>query len=398
MLTLNTMTNPIELAAELISKRSTTPSDCGCQELLSAKLTRVGFTTEWMNCNSVTNVLFSHGVGNPVFLFAGHTDVVPPGELSRWSSDPFTPKIMHGYLYGRGASDMKSAIAAFVCAAEYFASCNPKHSGTIAILLTSDEEGEAIYGTKYAIDVLQRREFPKIDYCLIGEPSSNQTVGDTIKIGRRGSLTGDLTLRGQQGHVAYPDKVDNPIHKASLIVSKMVETRWDSCLDLNIEESQKFSFPPTSIQFTKLCSDSGATNLVPAQANLAFNFRFNPNTSSESIKSYTECILRNLDNDLKWDYDLKWNLSAEPFLSMPGFFAHSLSKAIELVTGRRPSYSTSGGTSDGRFIAPFCTEIAELGLVNETIHKANECVKTEEIEMLAMIYRKVLEDLFTINL
>jgi succinyl-diaminopimelate desuccinylase len=369
----------LDLARELIARKSVTPDDGGCQELLARRLERAGFRCEPMRFGEVDNLWARRGTGRPLVCFAGHTDVVPTGPLSEWHSDPFTPTVRDGRLYGRGAADMKSSIAAFVVAAEAFIQERPHHGGSIALLLTSDEEGPALDGTVRVVHVLKARN-ELIDYCLVGEPSSVDWLGDMLKNGRRGSLSGKLTVRGVQGHVAYPHLVKNPVHLLAPALAELVRTEWDKGND---------SFPPTSFQVSNIHAGTGAANVVPGSVVVDFNFRFSTESSEASLRSRVEQILKKHG----LDYAIDWVLGARPFLSQRGRLASTVVDVAKRLTGHNAELSTTGGTSDARFIIDICPEVIELGPVNASIHKLNEHIALEELELLPRIYLDVLRTL-----
>jgi succinyl-diaminopimelate desuccinylase len=369
----------LELAKELIGRRSVTPDDGGCQDLIAARLQKSGFRSESMQFGDVTNLWARRGTAHPVVCFAGHTDVVPTGPLSEWHSDPFQPTVRDGKLYGRGAADMKSSIACFVIAAERFVAERPKHAGSIALLLTSDEEGPAVDGTVRVVETLKARK-ELIDYCIVGEPSSVDILGDTLKYGRRGSLSGKLTVRGLQGHVAYPHLVKNPIHLLAPAMAELVRTQWDKGND---------AFPPTSFQVSNIHAGTGAGNVVPGTVVVDFNFRFCTESTDASLKSRVEAVLRKHG----LEYALEWTLGAKPFLSQHGRLAKMVVEAAKRHTGVTGELSTTGGTSDARFIIDICPEVIELGPINMSIHKLNEHVALEELEMLPLIYLDTLRAL-----
>ncbi len=369
----------LELAKELIARRSITPEDGGCQELLAARLKKAGFKCEPMNFGDVTNLWARRGNSGPVVCFAGHTDVVPTGPLSEWHSDPFVPTIRDGKLYGRGAADMKSSIACFVVAAEAFVKERPGHSGSIALLITSDEEGPAVDGTVKVVEALRKRG-EGIDYCIVGEPSSVDWLGDTLKNGRRGSLSGRLTVKGVQGHVAYPHLVKNPIHLAAPALAELAKTQWDKGND---------SFPPTSFQISNIHGGTGAANVVPGAVEIDFNFRFSTESSDASLKERVETLL----NKHGLDYSIQWTLGAKPFLSKNGRLARVVQESAHRHTGRHGELETTGGTSDARFIIEICPEIIELGPVNASIHKLNEHIELSALEQLPKIYLDILRTL-----
>jgi len=368
-----------ELARELISRASVTPNDAGCQEILRQRLARLGFNAEPMRHGEVDNFWARRGSRAPLICFAGHTDVVPTGPLEQWQSDPFTPTVRDGVLYGRGAADMKSSLAAFVTAIEGFLSEHPDHPGSIALLITSDEEGVAVNGTVKVVEALRARG-EKIDYCIVGEPSSARILGDTIKNGRRGSLSGELLVRGIQGHIAYPLQSRNPIHQFAPALAELAATEWDPGNE---------HFPPTTWQVSNIGAGIGATNVIPGELKVSFNFRFSTASTVESLKSRVHAIL----DRHGLDYALDWSLSGKPFLTARGRLVETLTRAVERVTGQRPQLSTAGGTSDGRFIAEICPEIVELGPVNASIHKLNEHIAIADLDALSKIYQQALTDL-----
>jgi succinyl-diaminopimelate desuccinylase len=369
----------LELAKELIGRRSLTPQDGGCQALLAQRLQRAGFCCEAMRFGEVDNLWARRGSGHPVVCFAGHTDVVPTGPLSEWHSDPFVPTIREGKLFGRGAADMKSSIAAFVVAAERFVAERPDHAGSIALLITSDEEGPSIDGTARVVERLKARN-ELIDYCIVGEPSSVDTLGDMLKIGRRGSLSGKLTVRGVQGHVAYPHLVRNPIHLLAPALAELVRTQWDKGNE---------SFPPTSFQVSNIHAGTGAGNVVPGTVEVDFNFRFSSESSDQSLRQRVEALL----GKHSLEYGLDWTLGAKPFLSKRGRLAQTVLDAAKRHTGCSGELSTTGGTSDARFIIDICPEVIELGPVNMSIHKLNEHIALDELESLPRIYLDTLRAL-----
>ncbi|EOD56208.1 succinyl-diaminopimelate desuccinylase [Aeromonas molluscorum] len=373
------MSTVITLAKDLIRRPSVTPLDEGCQTLMSERLARLGFVIEPMVFEDTTNLWARRGTEGPLFCFAGHTDVVPAGPLDKWHTPPFEPTIMDGILYGRGAADMKGSLAAMVVATERFVAAHPDHQGSIAFLITSDEEGPFINGTVRVIEALEARN-EKIRWCIVGEPSSTSEVGDVVKNGRRGSITGDLLVRGVQGHVAYPHLADNPIHKAAPALAELASTVWDQGNDY---------FPPTSFQIANIQSGTGASNVIPGELHVQFNFRFSTELTDLDIRQRVESLL----NRHGLDYELTWTLSGQPFLTGTGALLEAAVAAIESVNGQRPALLTTGGTSDGRFIAPTGAEVIELGPVNATIHKVNECVKAEDLDLLADMYQGVLERL-----
>ena len=376
------MSDSINLLKALISRDSITPEDKGCQQLLAEQLEPLGFKVEPMHFNEVKNIWLRKGTAAPLFCFAGHTDVVPTGALADWDSDPFVPQERDGMLYGRGTADMKGGIAAFTIAVRRFVTDYPHHKGSIAYLITSDEEGPAVNGTVKVIEALQARNEP-IDWCLVGEPSSTSQVGDTVKNGRRGSLGCQLIVRGKQGHVAYPHLANNPIHLAIPMLDELSQMEWDQGNDF---------FPPTTFQISNINAGTGATNVIPATAEIVFNFRFSTEVTADELKQRVEDLLTK--HHLK--YQIEWNLSGLPFLTAntaKGSLVAAAVKAIKRVTGRETQLSTSGGTSDGRFIAPTGAQVVELGPVNATIHQINECVSIDDINTLEEIYYQMLVEL-----
>jgi len=373
----------LELAQALIARRSVTPDDGGCQPLVSARLAPHGFAAETISRNGVTNLWLRRGHVAPLLVFAGHTDVVPTGPLEQWQSDPFTPTLKDGLLYGRGASDMKSSIAAFVVAAEEFVSEQPDHRGSIALLLTSDEEGPSTDGTAIVVEALRARGEP-IDFCIVGEPTSVDRLGDTIKNGRRGSLTGRLTVHGVQGHVAYPQLARNPVHILAPALAELAAARWD--------DGDEF-FPPTTFQVSNIHAGTGAGNVIPGTCVVDFNFRFAPASSADSLQQRVAATLRR-HGVL---HDIAWTLGAQPFLTPRGELSQAISAAIEQVTGISPELSTTGGTSDGRFIATLCQQVIEFGPPNATIHKINESIAVSDLEPLKDIYLGTLMRLLATN-
>jgi len=371
----------LSLAEHLIARPSITPDDAGCQQWMSDFLQPLGFQCESMVFHDTTNLWARRGTAGPVFCFAGHTDVVPPGAADQWISPPFTPTIRDGMLYGRGAADMKGSIAAMMAAVQRFVTDCPDHDGSIAFLITSDEEGPFINGTVKVVDTLEQRQ-EKMTWCLVGEPSSVTQTGDTVKNGRRGSLTGELIVHGVQGHVAYPHLADNPVHRATPALTELATTVWDN--------GNEF-FPATSFQIANIHAGTGASNVIPCELRVQFNFRFSSELTSAQIKTQVEQILQKH----QLSYSLSWTLSGEPFLTRPGALVNATRTAIKSVTGLETELSTSGGTSDGRFIAPTGAEVIELGPVNATIHKINECVNIAELNQLSDIYYHILRQLLT---
>jgi succinyl-diaminopimelate desuccinylase len=373
------MTPTLELAIDLINRASVTPEDAGCQELMCSRLEKIGFNIEHLPFEDVKNFWARRGTAGPVLAFAGHTDVVPTGPVDKWQSDPFKAEIRGDTLYGRGTADMKGSLAAMVTACERFIEAHPDHKGSIAFLITSDEEGPSINGTVKVIEHLQNRG-EKIDWCLVGEPSSVNTLGDTVKNGRRGSLNARLVINGIQGHIAYPHLANNPIHSALPALNKLAQIEWD--------KGNEF-FPPTSFQISNIQSGTGATNVIPGKMELLFNFRYSTEVTAEQLKEKVESILQ----EDKLDYVCDWTLSGKPFLTPEGELLEATCAAITEIAGIKTDISTAGGTSDGRFIAPTGTQVVELGPLNETIHKIDECVKVEDLDTLSRIYQSMLEKL-----
>jgi succinyl-diaminopimelate desuccinylase len=373
------MSSTLELSQALISKPSISPDDGGCQLLLSERLESMGFIVEHLPFGDVSNFWARKGEDAPLVCFAGHTDVVPPGEKSQWHSDPFTPEVRDGRLYGRGAADMKSSLAAMITASERYLENNTKFSGSIAFLVTSDEESLALDGTRRVMEVLQDRE-EHIDYCIVGEPSSSEKLGDIIRNGRRGSLNGILTVHGTEGHVAYPELANNPVHRFLPALSALSEVTWDQGNDY---------FPPTTFQISNIHAGDGTNNVVPGEMNALFNFRFSSEVTAEQLMDKTASIFDAHYND----YTLEWQLSGNPFITAAGVLTNAVTAAIKEVTGTDTQLSTGGGTSDGRFIAPSGAEVVEIGPCNKTIHKINEEVLVEDLEKLSSIYESILQKL-----
>lgn len=373
------MSDTLALTQQLIVLPSVTPVDHGCQQLIAERLAPLDFKAEYLNFEEVENLWLRRGTEGPVFCFAGHTDVVPTGPLTAWNSAPFQPEIRDGLLYGRGTADMKGSIAAFVIAAENFVRNHPEHQGSIAMLLTSDEEGPSKYGTVKVVETLEARH-EKITWCLVGEPSSSKQLGDIIKNGRRGSLNAKLTVQGKQGHVAYPQLADNPIHRVAPVLAELTSEVWD--------HGNEF-FPPTSFQISNLNAGTGANNVIPGSLEALINFRFSTELTEAEIKLRTETIL----NKYLSNYYLDWSLSGYPFLTRRGNLVSATVKAIQEIVNIETELSTSGGTSDGRFIAPTGAEVVELGPCNATIHQINECVAVDDLEKLTLIYQRILEHL-----
>ncbi len=369
----------IELTAQLVAKESITPKDADCQKILCARLHKAGFHIEPLPFGEVTNFWAVRGDTGPLLAFAGHTDVVPPGPLNDWDSPPFTPEIRDGYLYGRGAADMKGGLAAMLIATEQFVLANPNHSGRIAFLITSDEEGPATQGTVKVLEHLANRG-EQIDWCIIGEPSASEKTGDTIKNGRRGSLGGHLIIQGSQGHIAYPHLAVNPIHKAAAAINEMTLERWD--------EGNRY-FPATSFQISNIYGGTGAMNVIPGRLELDFNFRYSTQSNAAQLSERIEQIL----NKHALDYKLKWTSYGLPFLTEEGLLTQTAISAVEAVMGYPAALSTSGGTSDGRFIAPTGAQVIELGPNNSTIHRVNERVSVEELLQLTQVYQQIISKL-----
>jgi len=370
------LSDTLELAKQLISRRSVTPEDDGCQELMIERLEALGFNIERLQFEEVTNFWARRGNSGPLFCFAGHTDVVPTGPEANWDHPPFEPVIEDGFLCGRGAADMKGSLAAFITALERFIEHHPDHDGSIALLITSDEEGPFVNGTTRVIDHLEARN-EKITWCIVGEPSSTVKVGDVIKNGRRGSISGDLTIRGVQGHVAYPHLVENPIHLAAPALNDLATELWD--------EGNEF-FPPTSLQISNIHAGTGATNVVPGHIDVQFNLRFSTEVTADEIKERTHAIL----NRYGLNFDINWTLSGNPFITDHGDLVDACVDSIKSVTGLDTELSTSGGTSDGRFIAPTGAQVVELGPINATIHKVNERVKADDLDTLSSLYENIM--------
>lgn len=375
------MSPTLKLACDLIARPSVTPDDAGCQALMAERLAAIGFRIESMPFGDVTNLWARRGDTGPVLCFAGHTDVVPTGPLDQWTSDPFTPTIRDGWLFGRGASDMKGSLAAMVTAVEAFVAAHPDHHGSIALLITSDEEGPAVDGTVKVIERLEARG-EKIDYALVCEPSSTAQLGDTIKNGRRGSLSGLLRVHGKQGHVAHPHRAKNPFHTSVQALAALCAEVWDQ---------GNAHFPPTSFQLANLNMGTGADNVIPGHLDAQFNLRFSTELTPETIQAR----VRQLLDAGGVDYDLTWRLSGLPFLTPAGELVAATREAIRAVQGIETELSTSGGTSDGRFIAPTGAQVLELGPLNTSIHQIDECVGVEELDQLSLIYQRILEHLLT---
>jgi succinyl-diaminopimelate desuccinylase len=373
------MSQTLELTEDLLARRSVTPADGGCQQVMAARLEAAGFVVERLTFGNVENLWARRGRTAPVLCFAGHTDVVPPGPPEEWLSDPFVPAIRAGILYGRGAADMKSGLAAMVTATESFIAANPAHRGSIAFLITSDEEGPSVDGTRRVVEALRARS-EHIDWCVVGEPSSEVTVGDTIKVGRRGSLSARLTVHGVQGHVAYPHLAENPVHTLAPALAELTRRVWDGGTE---------HFEPTSFQVSNLNAGTGAPNVIPGELKARFNLRYSPVQTLEGLKATVEEVLRR--HGVR--YSIEWYVSGEPFYTRPGSLSRAVGDAVAEVTGTQPKLSTGGGTSDGRFIAPLGAQVVELGVVNVSIHKVNECVRVADLDSLHRMYFNVLRNL-----
>lgn len=369
----------INLAQDLIRRPSISPDDQGCQQVIAERLTKLGFNIEWMPFNDTINLWAKHGTTSPVVAFAGHTDVVPTGDENQWNYPPFSAQIVDDMLYGRGAADMKGSLAAMIVAAEEYVKANPNHAGTIALLITSDEEAAAKDGTVKVVESLMARG-ENIDYCLVGEPSSAKQLGDVVKNGRRGSITGDLYIQGIQGHVAYPHLAENPVHKATKFLTELTTYEWDN--------GNEF-FPPTSLQIANIHAGTGSNNVIPGELYVQFNLRYCTEVTDELIKNKVAEMLQKHD----LTYRIDWNLSGKPFLTKPGKLLNAVVESLESVAGIKPKLDTGGGTSDGRFIALMGAEVVELGPLNATIHKVNECVSCRDLATLGEVYRQMLVNL-----
>ena len=369
----------LQLTKDLIARASVTPKDEGCQRVLAQRLQPLGFRVHIIEQGGVTNLWLRRGKDSPLVVFAGHTDVVPTGPLEKWHSDPFEPTERDGYLYGRGASDMKSSLAAFAVGIEEFVRANPDHPGSIALLITSDEEGPAVHGTVKVCEYLESTG-QKPDFCIVGEPTSVDNLGDTIKNGRRGSMSARLTIKGKQGHIAYPHMAINPIHRAAPALAQLTEVVWD--------EGNAY-FPQTSFQISNIHAGTGATNVIPGDVVIDFNFRFCTESTPDSLQARVQEILE----QHALDYQIDWTISGLPFLTPEGELSQALTHAISSETGQPPQLSTTGGTSDGRFIARICPQVIEFGPTNATIHQVNECIAIEQLEPLKNVYRRTLEHL-----
>jgi succinyl-diaminopimelate desuccinylase len=373
------MSATLDLTHELIARPSVTPTDGGCQELMARRLESIGFQVERLRYGSVDNLWARRGHAAPLLCFAGHTDVVPTGPLEEWRSDPFQPSIRDGLLFGRGAADMKSGLAAMLTATESFIAERPDHSGALAFLITSDEEGPSVDGTRRVVQTLRERG-ERIDWCIVGEPSSEKLIGDTVKIGRRGSLSGRLIVHGVQGHIAYPQFADNPIHRFAPALAELANRAWDAGNE---------HFQATSFQVSNLNAGTGAPNVIPGELKARFNLRYSPVQTLDELKRSVEQVLTRHGVN----YTLDWYLSGEPFYTPPGPLSSAVCAAVRTVTGRDPTLSTGGGTSDGRFIAPLGAQVIELGVVNASIHKVNECVRVEDVDTLHAMYLQTLRNL-----
>ena len=373
------MSEILDLARELIARPSVTPDDAGCQALLAGRLHRAGFTCEHLRFGEVDNLWATHGDGGPVLVLLGHTDVVPTGPVETWSSDPFAPEVRDGVLYGRGAADMKGSVAAFVVALERFVAAHPDHPGTVALLLTSDEEGDAIDGVRRVAKVFGERG-QRIDWCITGEPSSTRMLGDLLRVGRRGSLTGTLTVRGVQGHVAYPDKARNPVHQALPALAELTARRWDEGYE---------SFPPTSLQISNIGAGTGASNVIPGDLQVLFNLRYNPHWDAARLEVECEALLKRHG----LEFDLRWHRSGEPFHTPEGALRSAAREVLASFAGAMPEESTGGGTSDARFIAPLGAQCIEVGPVNASIHQVDEHVSVADLEALPDLYLALIERL-----
>jgi succinyl-diaminopimelate desuccinylase len=378
----------LQLTEELLSRPSSTPDDAGCQELIASRLTPLGFACSTLVFGpenfQVTNlwaIKKGSQAAGPLLVLAGHTDVVPTGPLALWASDPFVPTHRDGHLYARGAADMKTSLAAMVVAVEEFVAAHPKHRGSVAFLLTSDEEGPSVDGTVKVCQWLQQEKI-KLDYCIVGEPTSVHRLGDMVKNGRRGSLSGQLTVKGVQGHIAYPHLAQNPIHQLAPALAELAAMQWDA---------GNVYFPPTAWQVSNIHAGTGATNVIPGELVLQFNFRFSTESTADALKSRVHAVL----DRHALAYDLAWTLGGEPFITEPGLLSQTLGQAIEAEVGITPELSTTGGTSDARFIAKICPQVVEFGPLNATIHQINEHIAVDSIEPLKNIYRRTLESLLT---
>ena len=382
------MSGVLALTQDLIARRSVTPEDAGCQDLLAARLAQAGFAIEHLPFGPVRNLWATHGHGGPVLVFLGHTDVVPSGPVGQWTSDPFVPTIRDGVLYGRGAADMKGSVAAFVVALEQFVAAHPAHAGTVAVLLTSDEEGDAIDGVRKVMDVFRERG-QRIDWCVTGEPSSKAVLGDLLRIGRRGTLSGTLTVRGIQGHVAYPEKARNPIHEAMPALAALCARRWDEGYP---REGEK-AFPASSFQISNIHAGTGANNVIPGACEVVFNFRYNPGWHAAELEREVHAVL----HAHGLDYSIAWHRGGEPFLTAEGPLRAAARAVLTDASGALPDENTGGGTSDARFVAPLGAEVVEMGPVNASIHRIDEHIAVAELERLPALYRALAERLLTLE-
>jgi succinyl-diaminopimelate desuccinylase len=373
------MTDVLALASELIRRRSVTPDDAGCQALIAGRLIQAGFNCEHLRLGEVDNLWATHGSGHPVLVLLGHTDVVPPGPAAAWASDPFEPTIRDGMLYGRGVADMKGSVAAFVVALEQFVAAHPQHAGTVALLVTSDEEGDAIDGVRRVASLFRERG-QAIDWCITGEPSSTEKLGDLLRVGRRGSLSGTLTVKGVQGHVAYPQKARNPIHQAAAALAELTSQHWDNGYE---------SFPPTSLQVSNINAGTGANNVIPGEMQVLFNLRYNPHWDAQRLEAEVTALL----DRHGLEYALRWHRSGEPFYTPEGRLRSVARDVLATFAGGPPEESTGGGTSDARFIAPLGAECIEVGPVNASIHQVDEHVRVADLEALPGLYRELVEKL-----
>jgi succinyl-diaminopimelate desuccinylase len=378
------MSDVLELTKDLVARRSVTPEDAGCQELLAARLAKAGFDIEHIPFGEVKNLWASHGRGGPVLVFLGHTDVVPSGPVENWQSDPFVPTIRDGFLYGRGAADMKGSVAAFVVALEEFVRAHPDHAGTVAMLVTSDEEGDAIDGVRRVMEQF-KAQGRRIDYCITGEPSSKEKLGDLLRVGRRGTLSGTLTVRGIQGHVAYPEKARNPIHQAMPALAELCARRWDE----GYPKTGEREFPASSFQISNIHSGTGANNVIPGSCEVVFNFRYNPGWQTAELEREVHAAL----DRHGLEYEIKWHRGGEPFLTEEGKLRATLRALMRERCGVEPEESTGGGTSDARFVAPLGAEVVEMGPVNASIHKVDERIALAELEALPALFREMAERL-----
>jgi len=373
------MNDVLALTCELVSRASVTPEDAGCQALIAARLRAAGFTCEHLRLGQVDNLWATHGDGAPVLVLLGHTDVVPPGPLEAWTSDPFAPQVRQGNLYGRGTADMKGSVAAFVVAAEQYVAAHPDHVGTLAVLVTSDEEGDAIDGVRHVARLFAERG-QRIDWCITGEPSSTETLGDLLRVGRRGSLTGTLLVKGVQGHVAYPHKARNPIHQAAAALAELTARHWDDGYE---------SFPPTSLQVSNLHAGTGASNVIPGELRMQFNLRYTPHWDASRLEAEITALL----DRHGLEYTLGWHRSGEPFYTPEGRLRRVAREVLGEFAGASPEESTGGGTSDARFIAPLGAQCIEVGPVNATIHQVDEHVRVADLERLPALYLALVERL-----